>query len=174
MCCCFVQCLPGCNVGTYIFTLCSMVVPALAFERAGNKQRAWAFATKTLETDLGNAGNNSQLQRSVAQACRGRILAASGRHVEALQEWDDAADSAAKHGFVAAEAMALFDCLAQLDRDKLKGLVAETVPAADWQARREARLAAALGQMVASKAEAEAVWRAQTRGWEDLGAGSWV
>ena len=109
--CAFAQTAPAASITTAtIVAMGSMVWPALAFERQGLPERAMAFAAKALEDDLTRGGNRTWSGRSLAHACRGRLLAAAGRQAEAVDAFKAAVAMARQHALWLLEVYALLDC----------------------------------------------------------------
>jgi hypothetical protein len=87
----------------------SLAWPALALEKLGQFDAALAYATKELETDQTSGGSNSARMHSLAQRCRGRLLASSGRMDEAHAAFDAAGDEAARNQYWMLAALAARD-----------------------------------------------------------------
>eukprot|EP01051_Picozoa_sp_SAG22_P004182 SAG22_NODE_218_length_14885_cov_24.733699_3_plen_893_part_00 len=129
----------------------SAIWAALAYERLGMAEHAMAFAEKTLADD--HVGAMQVPMRSHACACRGRILAASGRTADALAAFEDAVLAAQSREYVWLEVCALQDMV-----DRFEGTPAQ-------RKERLSRLDAAFERLAASRKQAEDLLCRRFIGW---------
>ena len=143
----------------------SLSFPALAFERAGKVEQVLAFTAKSLEPDMAKAGNPVHATRSLASACRGRVLAALGRPAEAAAAFETAAAEAGGSGLRLLQAAALYDLV---DTKVLSASAAGAAAAAEAEADAEAELAAVLAAMASPDAELRRFLAARFDGWAKI------
>eukprot|EP01052_Picozoa_sp_SAG31_P061962 SAG31_NODE_20995_length_560_cov_0.752711_1_plen_148_part_10 len=104
--------MPGGSFFGGVFGWESAAWPALAYERLGQADHAMAFADKALVDH--QVGADNMFVRSIASACRGRVLASSGRPIEASAAFEDAVLAAQTRDYAWLEACALYDMIDRL------------------------------------------------------------
>jgi tetratricopeptide (TPR) repeat protein len=87
----------------------SLLWPALVLEKLGAAEAAMAYADKALDLDHTTGGSNNVMLRSLAQQCRGRLLASDGKMDEATGAFGAAETMAAGSAYWMLEALAVRD-----------------------------------------------------------------
>lgn len=91
-------CALGSTVVSTFIGASSMLGAMLAHERLGSADGALAFAAIILESNMAQSGGGSSRARSLAHACRGRVLASMQGKMEAAEEAFEAAQEVAEAG----------------------------------------------------------------------------
>lgn len=88
---------------------CSLLWPALLWERLGKVELALECCALVLETDLSKGGDPHPQMHSMAHRCRGRLLAASGDGGQAEAAFEESVASASRADLWLLEALAIRD-----------------------------------------------------------------
>lgn len=88
---------------------CSLLWPALLWERLGKAELALECCALVIETDQSKGGDPHLEMHSMAHRCRGRILAASGDNGQAEAAFEESVTSASRADLWLLEALAIRD-----------------------------------------------------------------
>ncbi len=88
---------------------CSLLWPALLFERLGKVELALECCALVIETDQSKGGDPHLEMHSMAYRCRGRVLATSGDNAQAEAAFEESVASASRADLWLLEALAIRD-----------------------------------------------------------------